>query len=177
MSHVGSTIVLGMFGSYAFAQLPRELFFSTLVPIWLLPLLNSTVTDPGEMQEVFLFLSSCKCVNTFINRLSLQMSQTTRSSQKDKNVSQTIFCLQHWYVQLASGQLQRSSPCSGEYLSIPRKEEGDCTDRAARLHLEREIFLAHFLSPEKTQRGFCFSKLQLSSGAGGSYFTIEAGAG
>lgn len=67
MSRIGSTIVLGMFGSHALAQLPLELFFSTLVPVWLLLLLNSTVTDPGEMQEVFLFLSSCKCENTFIN--------------------------------------------------------------------------------------------------------------
>lgn len=30
---------------------------------------------------------------------------------------------------------------------------------------------------KKTQRGYCFSKLQLGGGAGRSYFTIGAGAG
>lgn len=78
MSHATSTAVLCVLADCTLAQLPQEPVFPTLVPVWLLQLLNSTVKDPWEAQLLFFCLSICKCTNPFISRLSPQMSRTAR---------------------------------------------------------------------------------------------------
>lgn len=109
MSHATSTAVLCVLADCTLAQLPQEPVFPTLVPVWLLQLLNSTVKDPWEAQLLFFCLSFHLQAHESFYQQIVSANVTGgeaflhESAQAIKNVAWTIFGLRRCdvVVQLA----------------------------------------------------------------------------